>query len=180
MNNNTAYVTTVIGNKKLSCLPLAVLGFIFNSSEEVLLLSHPKRPDTWEVVNGTLDENETILDGMLRETKEEVGDEITVRPLGTIHVYNFHYDKNIRFMVSICYLLSYEGGNIKPGDDMQGSIYRWWKIDDIFKENIKVIVPPDRNWIFKRGLELYRLWKNDYQTLQIKLDMNSKGENKYD
>ena len=56
---------------------------------------------------------------------------IKVRPLGTVHISSFHYDKHVRYMLSVAYLFVYEGGEILPGDDMEGSEYRWWSLDEL-------------------------------------------------
>jgi 8-oxo-dGTP pyrophosphatase MutT (NUDIX family) len=52
------------------------------------------------VINGGLDAEETILDGMLREVREEAGTEIRVRPLGAIHAYTFRFDDHVQFVSS--------------------------------------------------------------------------------
>lgn len=98
-----------------------VLAFIVNEAEEILLLAHPERKGAWEVVNGLLESGETILAGALREIREEAGPGLRVRPLGTVHAYTFHYDENVPYMVGLCYLMAYGGGNVEPGDDMYGS-----------------------------------------------------------
>lgn len=98
----------------------AVLAFIVNNQRQFLMLKHPVR-DGWEVINGALDAGETILEGLHREIREEAGAQIQVRPLGTVHAYTFRYDSIVQHMLSIAYLLAYEGGTIQPGDDMAGS-----------------------------------------------------------
>jgi ADP-ribose pyrophosphatase YjhB (NUDIX family) len=98
------------------------------------------------------------LEGALREVREEVGPDVQVRPLGTVHAYTFHYDDNVKFMASICYLMAYEGGQVQPGDDMQGSRYRWWSLEELGDDNVTIVVPTDRKWLFRRAIELYRLW----------------------
>ncbi len=107
------------------------------------------------------------MEGTLREAREELGPEIRLRPLGTIHVQTFHYDENVQYMIAIYYLLAYEGGEVMPGDDMQGSQYRWWSLSELDDENVKIVVPPGQKWILKRAIELYRLWKD--QTLQLQV-----------
>ena len=172
-------IETANGKGRFTCSPAALLVFIVNENNEILLLSHPKRKNTWEVVNGVYEGGETLLDGALRETYEEVGSEIRVRPLGTIHAYSFHYDPNIQHMISVCFLFSYEGGDIVPGDDMDGSEYRWWKWDDIVEEDVVISVPPGRKWIIKRAIDLYAHWK-DMDDIELQPELLSMGENKYD
>ncbi len=127
------------------------------------MLSSPEkrgRKDCWETVSGALEAGETILEGSLRETSEEIGLDVKVRPLGTVHTYTFHYDNNVQYMISVCYLMEYEGGQIQPGDDMIGSQYRWLSLGEIQAEIEKISVPGKRIWLFKRALGLYRLWKH--------------------
>jgi ADP-ribose pyrophosphatase YjhB (NUDIX family) len=117
-------------------------------------------------VSGALEAGETVLEGTLREAREELGN-IRVRPLGTIHVQTFHYDENVHYMIAIYYLLAYEGGEVQPGDDMQGSQYRWWSLAELNDEKVNIVVPPGQKWILERAIELYRLWKGQTRELQL-------------
>jgi 8-oxo-dGTP pyrophosphatase MutT (NUDIX family) len=143
---------------------MAILAFIVNEQEELLLLSHPSRGGAWEPVNGGVEAGETILDAALRETYEEAGP-IAVHPLGTVHVQTFHYDDRVRYMLSINYLLAYEGGKVQPGDDMLGSAYRWWNLDALADDRV-AFFPPQVKWVAWRAVELYRLWKDHDVLLQ--------------
>lgn len=55
--------------------------------------------------------------------------------------------------------MSYEGGQIEPGDDMSGSQFRWSNLKEMTNESMEVIVPKEK-WIVRRAIELYRLWKD--------------------
>ena len=90
--NEQPYLETVDGKRRFACAPVAVLALIMNKQEEILLLSHPRREGAWEVVNGALEAGESVLDAALRETREEAGPAVKVRPLGSVHVTAFHYD----------------------------------------------------------------------------------------
>jgi ADP-ribose pyrophosphatase YjhB (NUDIX family) len=162
--------------RRFACSPAAVLGFIVNSHEEILLMSNPNEEMGWQVVNGAMEAQETPLEAVLRETKEETGDDIQVRPLGIVHVSSFHYDENVQFMLSIGYLLAYEGGEIVPGDDMAGSEYRWWSLDEILSEEIILIIPPDEKWMIERAIELYRLWRGSDKVGQPGFDRSVRGK----
>ncbi|HET9907111.1 MAG TPA: NUDIX hydrolase [Anaerolineales bacterium] len=107
---------------------MAIQAIIINQDQQVLLLSSPTRKQGWQVVSGALKAGETLLAGTLREVYEELGKNIQVRPLGTVHIETFHYDEQVRFMVSSYYLFAYQGGRIIPGDDMKGSKHRWWSM----------------------------------------------------
>jgi NADH pyrophosphatase NudC (nudix superfamily) len=138
---------------------IALQAIIMNEKEQVLLLNSPTRNQGWQVVSGALEASETILDGVLREVGEEVGD-VQVRPLGVIHSQTFHYDENVPFMVGIYYLLAYESGIIVPGDDMVGSAFRWWEIDELTPNNLH-LHPSTIPWMLHRAVDLYRLWKDE-------------------
>lgn len=77
-----------------------------------------------------------------------------------MHVQSFHYDENVQYMRSVGYLMAYQGGQVEPGDDMRGSDFRWWSLEDLANEGVKVIVPPDQEWLLERAVELYSLWKD--------------------
>lgn len=139
---------------------IALQAIIINEQEQILLLNSPKRNQGWQTISGGLEAGETILDGVLREVVEEVGANVRVRPLGVIHAETFHYDENVRFMIGIYYLMAYEGGTIVPGDDMAGSTYRWWNLDELDDDNLHrhpTFIP----WMLRRAIDLYRLWKDD-------------------
>ncbi len=148
-------------NRVLACAPTALLAFIVNEDEEFLMLSSPEsKKHEWEVINGMLEHDETLLDGLLREIHEEAGDHIQVRPLCVIHNFSFPYDATIQNMHCICYLFAYEGGMIDPGDDMVGSLVRWASLDEIEQGYLNVIVPAFLPWVFRRTLDLFRLLKD--------------------
>jgi ADP-ribose pyrophosphatase YjhB (NUDIX family) len=150
---------------------VAVQAIIVNESDQILLLSPPNGAGVWQVVSGALEAKETILEGTLRETREEAGQGVTVCPLGTVHVQTFHNVRlGLQYAVSVYYLLAYEGGEIQPGDDMRGSQYRWWDIEELMGEGVKISLPPQK-WILRRAIELYRLWKLQDVDLQPVLDM---------
>jgi ADP-ribose pyrophosphatase YjhB (NUDIX family) len=141
---------------------VALQAVIVNKQEQILLLNSPTRNQGWQTISGGLEAKETILDGIKREVAEEVGPEVRIRPLGIIHAETFHYDENVRFMIGIYYLLAYEGGTIVPGDDMAGSAYRWWNLDELDDDNLHrhpTFIP----WMLRRAVDLYRLWQDDLE-----------------
>jgi ADP-ribose pyrophosphatase YjhB (NUDIX family) len=157
----------------------AVLAFIINEEREILMLKHPQR-DGWEIVNGALDEEETVLEGVLREISEEAGPDLKVRPLGTIHTHTFRYDDRIQYMISISYLLAYESGAAVAGHDMADSEVRWVSLSDIKDGTIKVVVPGEMAWLFRRAVELYDLWYDrPDELLQPVFDINHTNKHGY-
>jgi len=172
------HITTADGKRRFACSPVAVLAFIVNNREEILLLSHPDQGGGWQVVNGAMEAGETPLQAALRETYEEAGRGVQVRPLGTVHASAFHYDQNVRYMLSISYLFAYQGGQVQPGDDMAGSEYRWWRLDQIESGEVEIIIPPGGAWLAKRALDLYRLWAHDDGPEQPGFDLTVRGKRK--
>ena len=142
--------------RRFACFPVAVLVFIVDEAERILFLSHPEQRDAWQIVKGALEAGETILEGALRETREEVGPDVQVRPLGTVHASTAQ-DSDAR-AIGLFYLMAYEGGQIQPGDDMRGSQFRWWNLKELETESVEIVVPSEK-WIVERAVELYRLWK---------------------
>ena len=147
----------------MACSPAAVVVFLVDENERILLLDNVRRGKGWEVVSGALEAEETVLDAALRELHEELGSDVRVRPLGTVHASTWHYDDNAQYMISICYLMAYDGGPIVPGDDMAGSEYRWWTLAELEKASVAI---PRERWLLERAVELYRLWNGQTVELQ--------------
>ena len=147
--------------RTLVCHVVALAAIIVDANERILMLSHPlrNRDGSWEIVGGGLEAEESVLAGTLREVREEVGEDIRVRPLGTVHVHTFHRNDAVPFNIGVYYLLAYEGGPVIPGDDMTDSAYRWWTLEEIEREQPKINTPRQQ-WILTRAIELYRLWKD--------------------
>lgn len=143
----------------------ALIALIIDSQERFLMLSSPKRSGRWECVNGAYDAEESVMDGFLREIREEAGDNVRVRPITAIHTYNFHYDDTIPLMISIVFLFEYLGGDIIPGDDMAGSDVKWMTLDDIYNSDYEIIVPAGALWVYQRGVQFYQLLKDDTHNL---------------
>lgn len=178
IRNPQLYITTVDGKRRFACSPVAVLAIIVNEREEILLMAHPEQNGGWQVVNGAMEAGETALEAALRETYEEAGGDVRVRPLGTVHVSTFHYDERVRYMLSIAYLLAYEGGKIQPGDDMKGSEYKWWNLEEMASEEVELIIPPGEKWMMSRAVDLYRLWRQDDSANQPGFDLTVRGKTK--
>ena len=168
MSEPQPVIIDATGRRAFAAYPVAVQAIIVNEKEEILLLSSPtrNRDGAWQPVSGALDPGETVLDGTQREVREELGKDIRVRPLGAIHVVSFHYDEQVRHMIAVYYLFAYEGGSILPGDDMAGSDFRWWLLSDLMAGSVKVHIPPDGKWLYRRAIDLYRLWRDERAPLQ--------------
>lgn len=174
MDDRSPRISTADGRRSFACVPVSMSVFIVNEEEKVLLLSHPGCQGWWEVVNGALETGETILEAALRETREEVGQEVQVRPLGVIHACSFHYDERVRYMINLDYLVAFEGGQVQPGDDMVGSQFRWWSLEELETEDARLLIPPDGRWLIERAIQAYRLWKDRQVPLQPPLRLSLK------
>ena len=87
MFNYQPLIPDASGRRMFAGSAAAILAFIVDVEERLLLLAHPQRKGEWVVVNGALEAEETIRDGVLREIREEVGAAVRVRPLGTVRLY---------------------------------------------------------------------------------------------
>jgi 8-oxo-dGTP pyrophosphatase MutT (NUDIX family) len=177
MPNQQPIITDTRG-RQFATSVAAVLAFIVNADEQFLLLSSPKRPGQWEVVNGALDAGETLLAAALREVGEEAGMAVRVRPLGVVHAYTYRYDDAVQYLISVAYLLAYEGGEVAAGYDMRGSQVGWFSVDQIERGEVNVIVPQRLGWVFRRALELYRLLKNQ-PAVELQPHFDETTRNKY-
>ena len=166
---NEQTVQTVDGKRRFPLFPAAIVVFIVDDDDRFLILSSPKREGLWEVVNGGLDANETLLQGALRETKEEAGEKVQVKPLGVFHASSFHYDENVKYMISICFLCHYIGGKVEPGDDMKGSRHQFLTLEKMKEQGLKLLVPGKHTWLFERALQSFHAWKSDDVILQPEL-----------
>lgn len=178
LDNGQPHVMAADGKRRFACSPVAVSAIIVNERGEVLLLSNPEHSHGWQVVNGAMDAGETALEAALRETYEEVGSRILVRPLGTVHVSTFHYDERARYMLNVSFLFAYEGGALLPGDDMEGSEIKWWSYDELESGDVKLLIPPDGNWLLARAVELYHLWVKEDATHQPGFNWTVRGKTK--
>ena len=157
-----------VNGRRFAGFAAAVLVFIIDPSTRrfLLLSSPPKRPRPgWEVVNGGLESEETLLAGLTREVAEEVGPEVRLQVLGTVHAWSWRYDDSITHMLSTAFVASYLGGEVVPGDDMLGSEVRWATLDQIsgLVASGSGLIPGDV-WLFERALQCFDLWSPLDQT----------------
>ena len=156
MPNQQPVIRSENGKRQFVCSP-AVVVFVINPQEEFLFGFHATR-QRLEVVSGALEAEESVLEGALRELHEEMGSELQVRPLGVFHANTFRYDDNAQYMISLCYLMAYEGGEVIPGDDMAGYGYRWLGLDTLLSGEVEVGIPREK-WLLQRAIDTYHLWK---------------------
>jgi 8-oxo-dGTP pyrophosphatase MutT (NUDIX family) len=147
----------------------AVLVFIIDpSSRRLLLLSSPTkrgRPG-WEIVNGGMEADETLLEGLAREVAEEAGPDVRLRVLGCVHASTWRYDDAVTHMISTFFVASYLGGEIVPGDDMAGSDVRWVTQDEVASMIAAGdALIPEEVWLFDRAFECFDRWVGSSVTL---------------
>jgi hypothetical protein len=81
--------------------------------------------------------------------------------LGPVHIQNFHYDQQVRYMLSLSFVAAYEGGEVVPGDDMRGSEAGWFDLATVEDASFPIWFRRDLRWLFRRALALYRLWRDE-------------------
>jgi ADP-ribose pyrophosphatase YjhB (NUDIX family) len=158
MSGKQLFITTSSPKlRQFATSAVAVQAILVNKANEILLLHSPSRNHGWQLVSGALEAGETLLGGTQRELFEELGMAVKARPLGVVHAQTFHFDESVSYMIGIYYLFAYEGGEIRPGDDMAGSEYRWWSLADLeaWSTPFHATVMP---WMLKRAVELHDLW----------------------
>ena len=139
------------------CYPVAVLAFILDEDGRILLLSRPDGKSVWEVPSGAIEADETILEGVLREAREEVGNTVSLKPLGTLHTQTVGF--RAIPLISVAYLLAYEGGVIETGSDMCQARANWWSLEQL--SALEIAIPDGQTWLFRRAVTLHELWRHE-------------------
>lgn len=177
MPNNQPIIIAEDGKRPFATSPMAMVVWVVNEDEKILFLSHPKREGYREVVSGALEAEESVWAGAMRELGEEIGEDVKVKPLGIIHANTFRYDDNSQFMLSLNFLMKYEGGEVIPGDDMTGAGVHWMDLEELAIFEGKLYPPSHRKWIRERVIKLFRLWKDrdfNFEDMQPKEDLNQR------
>jgi len=104
---------------------------IINADKEVLLAlrqAHQHQGGLWEFPGGKVEENESVFDALVRETKEELAVTVlTAKPLIEInHNYN---DKSV--LLDVWMVDTFTG--IPQGDE--GQRLRWCRIADLVEDD---------------------------------------------
>jgi 8-oxo-dGTP pyrophosphatase MutT (NUDIX family) len=147
-------VVSADGRREFACFPAAILGFLVNADDEILLLSHPDREGHWEVINGAVEEGENPVEALRRETAEEAGPDVRIRPVGLVHTWLHRYDAAVPAMLSIAYVATYLGGEVVPGSDMANSEVRWAGSRELQSGDLTLLVP-SQPWLFERALAVH-------------------------
>jgi class 3 adenylate cyclase/8-oxo-dGTP pyrophosphatase MutT (NUDIX family) len=158
-------VVTADGGRAFPCFPAAILGYVINADDEVLLLSHPASKNRWAVISGGMHEGESPAAALVREVSEEAGPHVMIRPVGLVHTYLYRFDSAIPAMLSIDYAATYLGGDVVPGSDMAMSDIRWAGIDEIERGEVSLVVPT-QPWLIRRAVAVHTLLKNEQVNLE--------------
>jgi ADP-ribose pyrophosphatase YjhB (NUDIX family) len=156
----TQHTITANSGRQFAVFPIGLIALIIDPQERLLMLKHPTH-GTYEPVNGGYDGGETLLEGFLREIREEAGAEVQVRPITAVHTYNFRYDDSLPYMISIVFLFEYVSGDVIPGDDMVGAEIKWMTVAEINGGQYRIPVPTQVTWVYERAAQLYRLLKDE-------------------
>lgn len=91
--------------------------------------SREPKPGKLNTPGGFLDLDETAEAATLREVKEELG--LDVKIIDYLGTYATHYTECNQRVLNIVFIAHYQGGDIKPGDDMNGGEPVWRSINDL-------------------------------------------------
>ena len=122
---------------------------LINDQERFLVGRHLKRRK-WECVSGALEANETLVEGGLRELREEMGPDVRAKPLGVIHASSFHLRPKRPLHVERRLCDGLRGGVVRPGDDMSDE-FRWLSLEEIKAHTPRVTIPM-YDWLFEDAL----------------------------
>jgi 8-oxo-dGTP diphosphatase len=117
---------------------ITVKAFIFNNNKLLLIKRHqndPHCPEEWEVPGGRINENETLIQGLQREIKEETGLDAIIK--NSFATENFVRDDGqpINMTHFIC---EYTCGEIKLSEEH--CTYEWVDKKDVLKKISKYFI----------------------------------------
>lgn len=114
-----------------------------------VVLAHRRSPKVWALPKGTPDDDETLEETALRETREETGLNVTVEaPIDAIH---YHFVRGtVRFRKTVhFYLMRATGGDLQLHDK---------EFDDVswmaLPEAIELLTYPTERSVLERAAEM--------------------------
>ncbi len=111
-----------------------VVFVIFTKNEKLLVVKSVRsaKQNLYTLVGGTVMEDETILEGAVREVKEEVSQEFNIKQLDLKPLFQFvepaASDPNLIIEINI--LLSKKEIDVEMNPDLEILDYKWIDIDD--------------------------------------------------
>lgn len=77
-------------------------------------------PNTWHLIGGGVNDNESLIDAVKREIKEEAGIEAEIgKPLGFDEDFEPNKHNEMTHFIFLVFKAKYISGEIKPDDDME-------------------------------------------------------------
>ncbi len=146
------------GRRRFATFPVGVAMAVVNDRSEILLLEDPDT-GALEVPSGAVEDGETILQAVRRELTEELGPHAQLRPLSTVHTYTIGYEPGVD-LVSVVYLVAYDGGEIVPSDDATGKPPLWLGRFRLAELDDRITVPNEPR-VLDRAFTLWALETDD-------------------
>ncbi len=122
---------------------------IFNESGEILLMERSDGSG-WCLPCGFVEPNETPVEGIIREVREETGLDIKVNQLVGVFTRKPSATMGVHTTVSIVHLCEIGGGQLKTSHE--GHALKYWAIDDM------------ENWHATHEINAraaYKMWKSE-------------------
>ncbi len=141
-------LTLIKENNPMEKRLVAVGIMIFNSKSEFLLLKY-RNMEFWALPGGGMEEDETVMDCLHRELREELG-EVQVEVLGIAVARSFICEGLPA--VSLIFLGTYLRGEISLSNEHDA--YRWTHMAEVEKGELPHPYDID---IFQRAVKLYPL-----------------------
>ncbi len=120
-------------------------GPVIVENNKVLLNQHGDT-DFWKFCGGTLEQNETLLETVKREVKEEMNLEIKIlNPEPFFFYTQKQSDEGLKDVILAHYLVE-RIGEISPGEDIRE--WKWFDIDDLPANLAPNIIPTLKHFGF--------------------------------
>lgn len=122
-------------------------GPVIVENNKVLLNQHGDT-EFWKFCGGTLEQNETLLETVKREVKEEMNLEIKIlNPEPFFFYTQKHSDEGVKDVI-LAHYLAERIGEISPGEDIRE--WKWFDIDDLPDNLAPNIIPTLKHFGFIR------------------------------
>ncbi|WP_077328241.1 NUDIX hydrolase [Virgibacillus siamensis] len=142
---------------------VAALGFVENDHEEILIVKE-RRSGEWVFPGGQVEAGENLMDGLIREVKEESGIDVEISHLTSIYsntgTYKGHSGvKIVPAKVMFDYVCKPIGGELSSSDETSNS--KWVKKNEV----LDMVTSPALRTRFQAYLEFEgNIFYMDYVT----------------